>query len=380
MNIGQSRFFGYSSGFSSSESDVDAPNQFAAQPGSDMEFDEEDIDSNISGAASDEGEHTTPVQIRKRGRAEEEVTSPTKKVEAAVGVIRSADPALPLNSPQKKTVRQAISAAREAPDTPNGKKQARLACQIADAGLSVITGEAPQNPDSPRYHKTVVRNLRGWPVGVIGDAAQIANGALHTERRRRIGPFLNLGHTAAINVHDEKVSGCHWLHPQDESRRRLTVTCSNPETAVYCGFISSDKGPKFSTFFPDSIRSEHELLRFIGEAAILHTCENMQIREKDGVHFMCYIRTNELEIRSAFPFFIFQNWEPNRTYEIARGCTLSSDDVITAYKAIKNNIPSPVLMNIDGYVIIDIAQGIPTKNQIDKGIVFVIPIRELRGM
>jgi len=309
--------------------------------------------------------------------------TPTKKVARLIEGVRTWDTAQPLASPQKRVVRAAMEGAKGAPDTPNRRKQARLASSIVEAGLARVTDEAPYDPESPRYHKSVVRSLHssGWAVGVIGDAAKIARGAANPVRQ--VGHFVNLGHIATLNSHDKKISGCHWLAPDDELRNRIECRAFNPETGVHVGFIRPEElteKPKFSSFFPDTIRSEAELIRFIQQADTVYECENVQIRRSGALHFTCYIRTNELEIRSAFPHFVHEQWEPNRTYKITPDCRITSQDVLEAYKRLKNQKPSPVQMILDDVVVLDIAQGLPTKDKIPMGVYFIVPARLLHRL
>ncbi len=347
---------------------------FADSSGDEGEFSSSAIDSNSSS-----GSETSPVLTRKRTLEEEDVpknpAQTPEKVKRLEKSMREWDPSSSLIAGEKKIYSEGIIALGQVVDSPHKKKRSFLARRVIDGTVSQLASITPiaANPQDPQFHRQMTESLNTspWCQALLSDASKIDYEAVH-QAPGRIVTIYNAAHIFEPEEHGEKTRGFHFCPPHHELRKQIQSCSQNCDTGVWSGFY---KG-KFSTFFPDWVQTETEVLKVLDEAIIIRSQDNAQLRkvqsndENKCFYVQTFVRLHGRKIQSAFPLFCFENWTAKNSFKITNNLILSKQDVLDAYKKLGHK---SIRFEDDQTIVVDIAEVLPSAAIIMQGIYFEIP-------
>jgi len=197
--------------------------------------------------------------------------------------IRRADGYSPLSPPRRK-----VSAAATSSSADMG------------AGIGV---RSPERRPVPRadYHDRVRLALKIDPR-----ATELR--ALHADLSKAgvpiIGSPVHAKHILAPNFNHKGITGFHYCRPGSAMEGNLSSRVSNAETGVFFAILKLHGCKKWSSFFPQSIRSEFELLELFGRKTRVGRMGDLYLYElPTGVHFVCISGDEELTYDTMYPLF-----------------------------------------------------------------------------
>lgn len=124
---------------------------------------------------------------------------------------------------------------------------------------------------------------------------------------RSVVPIINLPHIVTGDSHSNTTKGVHFCPAGSPLKSTLTGIFLNPDNGVFCAKLPDGK---FSTFFPESLSTEEDLIQLIktSESLSLQSENRTLKRAKLGNGKTIYIETlnrGNLFTHSAYPIFFY---------------------------------------------------------------------------
>lgn len=213
----------------------------------------------------------------------------------------------------KKTVEKAIKSVTTLHDSPGRQEKSNSINQTL-RNLFTRIGKG-HGFDTPQFHKEAHKKLTksDWLSNTTTSLIKASQKCQFVQPSTFPLQIINIEHITkgASNKSNDKSVGFHWCPPESPLRKTLEHVQLNPKTGVFCGYFKLEKEqqPKFSTFFPDEIHSEDELITIIQNSQEITRSGNRSLRKTVGPKaFMLelYLKENGLIIQSAFPIFFFK--------------------------------------------------------------------------
>lgn len=291
-----------------------------------------------------------------------------KKVKDLESHIAEWDPTCSLTRNEREIFDAGLEALAKTRDTPIHKKRSNVATRIASTGVrALFTEGAAQDPNSPHFHRAAAEGLNESPW--LGQLLQEASRAHHTAQHRvpvKLQKIINIDH---LTEFDKR--GFHFCPEGHKDRQNIKTFSMNPRSGVWCGFLQG----KFSTFFPDWVHCEEELVRVINHSEFICNSDNRELRlvrhpnEEQNFYLEAYVR-NGIKYQSIFPLLCYEKWQINQTYTISKGLTITSEQAFSAAQKVGNKA---IRFSSDNFVTLDISGGLDTKDIIKQGIYFTFP-------
>lgn len=291
-----------------------------------------------------------------------------KKVKELENLIPEWDPTCNLTRADRELFNEGLDALAETRDTPNSKKRSTLANRIASTGIRTLFTEGTmQDPNSPHFHRAAAEGLDSSPW--VGQLLEEASRAHHTAQHRveqKMQRIINIDHLIEFDKR-----GFHFCPENHADRQNIKMFNINPTTGVWCGFLQG----KFSTFFPNWVHSQEELVRVINESEFIYCTDNRELRlvrhpnEEYNFYLEAYVR-NGVKYQSIFPLFCYEEWQPNRYYKITDSRTITSEQALVAALQLGNKA---IRFSSEHFITVDISAALDTKDTIKQGIYFTFP-------
>lgn len=294
--------------------------------------------------------------------------STPKKVKVLEVHLGQWDREVDLTAKQSEILEKGMQAVEELADTPKRKKRSAVAHRVVESAMrKLFDGDVP-DPSAPAYHTEAIERLEessGWVVDVLARSSRIHRQAEHPVDEE-FPVVINLNHlTAPAN----NGAGFHFCPPTHHLRGEIAHVRHNVKTGVWSGFYNG----KFSSFFPDCIKSEEQLVQVILNSHFQAQAESRQLRfvaveGSPGFFIETYVH-QEIKRTSAFPIFCAEHWCEDSVYEILPEYRISSQQVLADLRDPRCN----KCYESQQHVIFDIAQVLPTAHLIPSGIYFIVP-------
>lgn len=291
-----------------------------------------------------------------------------KKVKDLESQIPEWDPACDLTRRDRELFDAGLEALAKTRDTPKHKKRSHVATRLASTGMrALFTEGTAQDPNSPHFHRAAAEGLNESPW--LGQLLQEASRAHHTAQHRveqKMQRIINIDH---LTEFDKR--GFHFCPVDHEDRPNITHCSANPRTGVWCGFLQN----KFSTFFPNWVHSEEELVRVINDSEFVCCTDNRELRlvrhpnEECNFYLEAYVR-NGVKYQSIFPLFCYEEWQANRYYTITDTRTITSEQALAAAQQLGKQA---IRFRSEHFITVDISAALDTKATIKQGIYFTFP-------
>lgn len=227
----------------------------------------------------------------------------------------------------KATTTVALSAIRNAPDSPTRKQRAHH----VNATLTTIRGRFSAAPPSAAFHREAAKALERCQslLTLITFLKRLRIDHPLPVRPHDIFPLvINLSHI----VDGDENGGLHFCPPASPARAELRNIQVHPRTGVMCAEVPYDDGTKFSTLFPDTVATEDELVAVLTSGRPLARRQNETLfasTTDPQFHFLTRTNRQGMDLMtSAFPVFHYQRFRLGDTVDLATGMALTTDEVI----------------------------------------------------
>ncbi len=267
-----------------------------------------------------------------------EKVSPIKSL---YNFLRDADPEEDLTRDNKTLLEVGLKKVEELSDTPVKKEKAKRTHELIELALPF-----PQDVFSKEYHENAHKRIRdsSWlpsaarSLSKSFDSCQFKPDGLSAPKR-----IMNVEHITTGEIREHQTPegdvdgyhtvGCHFVPVGNPLREKLHSIVINPQTGVFCAKFPSGNGKdKFSSFFPDNIQSEQELLSKLLHATEIARCQNRTLSLVDNGNssflVMKYLQAGGFIEHSAFPIFYSGEYQEDAEFQILDNLTLSAADAL----------------------------------------------------
>lgn len=249
--------------------------------------------------------------------------------------------------------------------------------------------DGASTPDmrSPTMQRRVHTNLvdSPWAPKLVNECRIELSKSLSGERtlseNNLLLPVVNLKHIVDGEDKNNKIVGCHFCPKGSPLRKSLVNVLLNPANGIFCGEIVKAEGrePKFSSFYPDSIKTQAELLDLIHTAKAVMTEKNRSLRQTDkGFMIEVYLKENGLVIHSAFPIFFYGEYKKGGMYTLTENIFFKSEEVFEMAESlirsqVKTDNENPIRYDNTINMVVDIAPALEKKTGIKSGVFISFP-------
>jgi hypothetical protein len=296
---------------------------------------------------------------------------------------------------EKSIIREGLEKVKNLPDTPNSKKRATQCGNLIETAL----GPVDENVFQVEYHDRVHKKLKNSPW--LPSFANTVSTSYHACEYKPEGvqvpkTIVNIEHTFGGERRDHEGSGGqiegfhivgrHYVAVNDPLRSELREVVVNPHTGVFCAKFPKGNGDdKFSSFFPDSIQSQQDLLHKLFCSSLVARKNNSTLNciFMNGFYFLVkqYLQAGGFIVQSAFPIFFDGRYEENAQFTITQNLTLSAADALFCAQSLVNKSNEAIEFIIEGecgnedLFVIDIAPAITNlTGGISQGIYIFFPV------
>ncbi len=278
------------------------------------------------------------------------------------------------------------------------KKAQELARRALKAGYTNLSGGAAPL-GSLEFHRSAARGLGNagrWVGEALPPLAKMA-AQCHLPEGEEALPvrIYHVDHVEKASKVGNSVVGLHMMHSVDFEKditcHAQVISASNGAVGLFFTEKSDTKGePKFSSCFPTSMfRCTEELIHAADHSTVVGQFANRRLIQLNvkgqPVYAEVYVRNQELEYHSIFPFFAYFLFGTTKEYPIIHGLTLSPEQVLElAAKALLQVNPrdksqdSPLRYPIQHRhgldLVVDLAPQLLSSTKIPSGIMVQCPI------
>ncbi len=248
-------------------------------------------------------------------------------------------------------------------------------------------GDKTPNMGSPSVQRKVHTTLvdSPWAPRLVNDCRAELRKSLSAERtlseKNLLLPVINMKHIVDGDDKNTKVVGCHFCPKGSLLRESLRNVLLNPANGIFCGEIVKEEGkePKFSTFYPESINTQSELLHLIQTAQVMMTEKNRSLLQTDkGFIIEVYLKENGLVIHSAFPIFYYADYKEEEVYTLTKNISFKSVEIYKMAEGlirskVKTDNENPVRYKNSTHLVVDIAPALEKNTRIKSGVFISFP-------
>lgn len=239
-----------------------------------------------------------------------------------------------IESPVQRDLTQALDEFEdEYPDSPRGLRAHKI-----NETLGAAVAQFKAKPPTAAFHREAFKDLLGceWGLDLLSTLKQIPTEYPAAQSPTQIFPrAINMDHIVKGEVKDGATRGLHLCPPGSAARAAMQDVRQHPVTGVLCGMVQLEGGsPKFSTLFPDTVRTEEELIHLIESADPLFHGKDGRVlmitnaMEPDFLFEITLTRTGKGQlITAAYPIFHCWTFEAGQTYPLTAGISISSTDI-----------------------------------------------------
>ena len=269
--------------------------------------------------------------------SEDEPLSPAAKIQA---ILKQNPFAGGLPRADRAELKGALNEfAAEYCDSPRARLRA---CKVNET-LEVAAAQFTVKPPTPAFHRKAFEALNGcaWGLDLIARLKKFPVRYPTGQEPSQLFPLvINMDHIVRGEVNERGTTlGLHFSPPNSATRALLRDICRNPQTGVFCATVQLNGGTsKFSTFFPDAVQTEEELIELIGSADLLLTGKDDSTRllmlTKGVEPAFCFEVTLTREgqrqlITAAYPVFDYCVFQVGQTYQITADGVITSGQVLS---------------------------------------------------
>lgn len=222
------------------------------------------------------------------------------------------------------------------------QRHAEAQAGMAGAGApSTTSPEKPPTP-SPKYHGALRKVLR--------ESTELR--VLHAQLRDRgsesIGAPVDACHILGLHVvkMGSKIllKGFHFCLRDSEHEKRLVIKFSNPKTGVYYALYKHPSGSKkWSSFFPQSILSDTELLALFGKKKKIAECGTHAVYTMpNGVYFIGVSNDGFLSFDTIYPLFEVQDYVKGKPLSFELQTTKKRKPVILEHDVLCDKVKETI--------------------------------------
>lgn len=295
---------------------------------------------------------------------------------------------------EKEISKEALIALQNLNDSPKSKKKA---VKISVIALQLLEKMGIKNiPSTEEEHQKATKKLKTEDEWVMPIYAKLMS--MYSRCKFVVNDTLNadyvidIDHISSQIVDSEmnkvKNTGFHFC-PENHSFRKCLIDKREHPGGVFSAWwtLQEKSEPKFSSFWPDSIKNTNMLIEMIQNSAEISKSGNRTLRSsRDGkIHFEMYSE-GALLVKTAFPVFCLETYQANKTYQIYDKFSLSAKEVLRESQRVvaeyfeqpvidANNRPVKYVLGDEGNrtLVIDLAPLYEKQTKIKHGMLFSIP-------
>ncbi len=241
--------------------------------------------------------------------------------------------------------------------------------EIAGITDSVTSRAYFQKPSNTQKDLFGVKDdlQEAWLVEFLDRLNKLYSSKKQSSPRYPLIRLVNFEHILGPVQKKTKNIGFHFCPENHPLRSKIDGIVTNPYTGVWCGTYES----KFSTFFPNEIKDEQQLLTVLAEGKTIAQNKNralIQVRTEQHKFLVEeYKHKQGFIIHTVFPIFYYAQYENDATYTITDSLKLDSKQVLERAKSLKDSFQ----YDTGDHLIIDIASALDSP--IKRGILISIP-------
>lgn len=315
-------------------------------------------------------------------RSPKQCTSPISSFNNSLDDLSLGDSLLPK---EKQVVQGAIEKLQSLKESSTKKDKVKGVLKRFLKKLS--GGDTTPNMGSPSVQRKVHTTLvdSPWAPRLVNDCRAELRKSLSVERtlseNNLLLPVVNMKHIVDGDDKNTKVVGCHFCPQGSPIKKSLANVLVNPANGIFCAEIIKAEGkePKFSSFYPESIKTQAELLELIHTAKVVMIQKNRSLRQTDkGFMIEVYLQENGLVIHSAFPIFFYGEYKKGEVYTLTEKIFFKSEEIYEMAETLirsqdKNENENPIRYDNSTDMIVDIAPALEKKTGIKSGVLISFP-------
>lgn len=239
-----------------------------------------------------------------------------------------------------EVVKEWITEVKKLPDSPTRRLQGKGVRKIQEVAAKKIS---TASPNTATFHRAAYDSLNS---PLVRSAVKLSQKPPEFPEEGP-SPFItiiNIEHIVEGEISKKKPVGFHFCPRSHPKRGLLSDVQINPATGVFCGSYSIGRHVKFSSFFPDFIKDEDDLVKVIQASTFLIEKGNRKLylaQEAPPFYIEWLVQEDGAVIQSAYPIFFVDYYAEKKNFQITGTVSLSSEniiDLLSSPEIIKDNI------------------------------------------